>query len=240
MTNYPVVRHRWQAARLWGTCNYPLSLFACLFRQAHALRSFGQPIYIEVSELRVIQVPHGLSCLLNQELHGSISGEGKTQGCLFVRRKASPGDLFPARVRTAVVGVGMDGDTAARREFAPDLDILRVHERDEVLHDSVHAILVEIAVIAEREQIEFQALALHHALIRHVVDVDRGEIGLTRDRAEARELGAVELHEVVVFGMFVLEGLQHLRCVIGGIAYLLVSQQFQAFIFAGLRHGLPF
>ena len=159
---------------------------------------------------------------------------------LFVRGEAGPGDLFPARVRTAVVGVGMDGDTAARREFAPDLDILRVHERDEVLHDSVHAILVEIAVIAEREQIEFQALALHHALIRHVVDVDRGEIGLPRDRAEARELRAVELHEVIVFGMLVLEGLEHLGCVIGRIAYLLVSQQFQAFIFAGLRHGLPF
>ncbi len=33
MTNYPVVRHLFgfhtQAARLWGTCNYPLSLFAC-------------------------------------------------------------------------------------------------------------------------------------------------------------------------------------------------------------------
>ena len=57
-----------QAARLWGTCNYPLSLFACLFRQAHALRSFGQPIYIEVSGLRVIQVPHGLSCLLSHNL----------------------------------------------------------------------------------------------------------------------------------------------------------------------------
>lgn len=68
---------------------------------------------------------------------------------LFVRGKAGPGDLFPARVRAAVVCIGMDGDTAARCEFAPDLDILRIHELDEVLHDSVHAILVEIAVIAE-------------------------------------------------------------------------------------------
>ena len=68
---------------------------------------------------------------------------------LFVRGKAGPGDLFPARVRAAVVCIGMDGDTAARCEFAPDLDILRIRELDEVLHDSVHAILVEIAVIAE-------------------------------------------------------------------------------------------
>ena len=159
---------------------------------------------------------------------------------LFVRGEAGPGNLFPARVRAAVVGVGMDGDAATGRELAPDLDILRIHECDEVLHDSVHAILVEIAMVAEREQVELQALALHHALIGYVVDVNGGEIGLACDRAEAREFGTVELHEVVVFGMFVLEGLQHLRCVIGGIAYLLVSQQFQAFIFAGLRHGLPF
>ena len=140
-----------------------------------------------------------------------------------MRGEAGPGDLFPARVRAAVVGVGMDGDAATGREFAPDLDILRIHERDEILHDDVHAILVEIAVVAEREQVELQALALHHALIRHVVDVDRGEIGLACDRTEARELGTVELHEVIVFGMLVLEGLEHLGCVIGRIAHLLVS-----------------
>lgn len=66
-----------------------------------------------------------------------------------MRGEAGPGDLFPARVRAAVVCVGVDGDAAARREFAPDLDILRIHERDEILHDDVHTILVEIAVIAE-------------------------------------------------------------------------------------------
>ena len=79
MTNYPVVRHLLveQAARLWGTCNYPLSLFACLYRQAHALRSFGQPIYIEVSGLRVIQVPPWAQLLARPETSNSISGEGE-------------------------------------------------------------------------------------------------------------------------------------------------------------------
>ena len=91
VTNYPVVRHLWQAARLWGTCNYPLSLFACLFRQAHALRSFGQPIYIEVSGLRVIQVPHGLSCLLDRK-HLARSAEkvrqrGDSSPTKFVNNK---------------------------------------------------------------------------------------------------------------------------------------------------------
>ena len=44
-TSFPI--YPTQAARPWGTCNYPLSLFACrVNRQAHALRSFGQPITI--------------------------------------------------------------------------------------------------------------------------------------------------------------------------------------------------
>ena len=53
--------------RLRGGWVDPLSLFACLFRQAHALRSFGQPIYIEVSGLRVVQPPHRLRPLWQRQ-----------------------------------------------------------------------------------------------------------------------------------------------------------------------------
>ena len=77
---------RTQAARPRGTCNYPLSLFACLCRQAHALRSFEQPITIQECGLRVIQVPHGLSCLLDQG-HLARSAE----------RVRQRGDSFPTK-----------------------------------------------------------------------------------------------------------------------------------------------
>ena len=75
-----------------------------------------------------------------------------------------------------------------------------VHQRDQVLHDHVDAILVEVAMVAEAEQVQLQALALHHAHVGHVGDVDSGEVGLAGDRAQRRELRAVELHEVVVAG----------------------------------------
>ena len=118
------------------------------------------------------------------------------------------------RVRTAVVGVRVNRDAAARQELAPDLDVLRVHEADEVLHDDVDDILVEIAVIAEAHEVELQRLALDHAAPRDVGDVDGRVVRLARDGAERRELWAVELDPVVVVRMAVLERLEDLRTVI--------------------------
>ena len=103
VTNYPVVRHLFsihltQAARPRGTCNYPLSLFACrVNRQAHALRSFGQPIYIEVSGLRVIQVPHGLSCLLDQEHLARLAERVRHEAPRFPVRESAYADPLMRR-----------------------------------------------------------------------------------------------------------------------------------------------
>ena len=113
-------------------------------------------------------------------------------------RKAFPRNIFPSCAGLAVVAVRVDGDAAAGRELAPHLDVLRIHERDQVFHDDVHAVLVEVAMVAEAEQVQLQALAFHHALARHIGDVDGGEVGLAGDGAQAGELRAVELHEVVV------------------------------------------
>ena len=69
-------------------------------------------------------------------------------------------------------------------------------------------------MIAEAEEVELEALALYHAHIGDVVDVDGRIVGLCRDGAEAGELGAVEAHPVVVALMLVGEGLQYLRSVV--------------------------
>ena len=81
-------------------------------------------------------------------------------------------------VGVAIVGEGIYGDAAARGEHSDNFKIARVHELHQIFHDDVHAVLVEIAVVAETEQIQFQALALHHVLARNVVDDDGGEVGL--------------------------------------------------------------
>lgn len=145
---------------------------------------------------------------------------------------AVPCHFLPAGAGAAIVAVGVDGDAATGGELTPDLDILGVHEPDEVLHDDVHAVLMEVAVIAEGEEVELQALALHHALIGDIGDGDGGKVRLAGDGAQAGKLRAVELDEVVVAGMLVLEGLQHLRGVVGLVAGVLVAQQGQGFFFS--------
>ena len=114
---------------------------------------------------------------------------------------------------TAVVCVWPDADAAAWCEDACDLDVAWIHEFYQILHYDVDAILVKIPVIAEREEVQLQALALDHALVGYVADAYLGKVGLACDRAEGGEFGAVEAYPVVVLGMTVLECLKHL----GGI-----------------------
>ena len=57
--------------------------------------------------------------------------------------------LFPRCTRLAIVCVWIDGQTTAWRKLAPYLDILRIHQLDEVFHDDVDAVLVKVPVIAE-------------------------------------------------------------------------------------------
>lgn len=70
--------------------------------------------------------------------------------------------FFVLRAGTSIVCIGINGDAAARGEDARNLDVLGIHQTDEVFHYNIDAILVESAVVAETEEIELQTLALHH------------------------------------------------------------------------------
>ena len=67
----------------------------------------------------------------------------------IVKMKALFCSLFPLCTRLAVVCVWIDGQTTARRKLAPYLDVLRIHQLDEIFHDDVDAVLVKVPVIAE-------------------------------------------------------------------------------------------
>ena len=95
-----------------------------------------------------------------------------------------------------------------------------------VVHDDIHTVFVKVAVVSEREEVELQALTLHHTFVRHIGDADFGKVRLARDGAERGEFRAVETHPVVVAGVLVLEGFQHFRCI--GLAIdALASQSLQ-------------
>ena len=134
-------------------------------------------------------------------------------------------------VAVAIVGKRLDADAATRVKQADDLKVLGFHELDQVLHDDVHAVLVEVAVVAETEEIQLQALALDHAHTGDVVDDDVAEVGLAGLGAQRGELGAVERHHILILGVLVLEGLEHVGAVVKLILRALVAQQ---------RHALQF
>ena len=122
----------------------------------------------------------------------------------------------------AVVGERLDRDAATGVEQADDLQILGIHQLDEVLHDDVHAIFVEVAMVAEAEEIEFEALALHHQRAWNVINNDVPEVGLTCLGAQRGKLGTVERHQVIVLRMLVLKGLEHFGRIVIAILSILV------------------
>jgi len=107
----------------------------------------------------------------------------------------------------------MDADAATRDEQSDYLDVTGIHQLNKVVEDDVDHIFMEITVISEGEEIQLQALALHHFLIRDIQNLDFTEVGLAGDRAKRGELRAVELHPVVALRMTVFEGFEDLRCV---------------------------
>ena len=124
------------------------------------------------------------------------------------------GQFLPFGAGTAVIGVRIDADAAAGRKEARHFDVLGIHQFDQILHDRIDDVFVEIAVAAETEQIEFQALALNHAHVGNVGDADLRKVRLAGNGAERREFRAVETDPVIVLLVHVLEGLEHLRRIV--------------------------
>ena len=125
----------------------------------------------------------------------------------------------------AVIGKGMNGDAAARCEFAENFDVFRIHQCDQVFHDDVDTVFMKIAVVAEAKEVEFQGLAFHHFDMRDVADVDGSEVRLPSHGAEAGEFGADEFDEIVVVRVFVVECFENFGSVAGRILGFLIAQK---------------
>ena len=84
-------------------------------------------------------------------------------GLELVVEHAVFGYVFVFCVGASVVGVGPDADAAARGEDACDFDVFGIHEVDEVFHDLVDAVFVEVSVVAVGEEVEFETSPLPKA-----------------------------------------------------------------------------
>ena len=134
-----------------------------------------------------------------------------------------------------IVGVWPYADATTRSEDSCNLDILRIHEADKVFHDDVYAVFMEVAMVAEAKQIEFQALALYHLHVRDVRDANLCKVWLTCDRAEGCELWAVEAYLIVVAWMFVDESLQYFRSIVH-LIFGLSAESLQTIFFSCIAH----
>ena len=90
---------------------------------------------------------------------------------------------------------------------------------------------MEIPVIAETEEIELEALALNHPVVRDIADADFRKIRLACNRAETGEFRAIETYPVIIFRMLVLEGFKYLRSIIH-LVIRLISEGLQALKFS--------
>lgn len=120
---------------------------------------------------------------------------------------------------------GIDADAAAGHEMALHLKIARLHQIPQIIEDDVYTVFVKIAVVAEAEQIQLQALAFHHALARNIGDINGGKIRLPRNRAKTRKFWTVELNKIVIFRVLIQKRFQHAGIIICWILSVLVAKK---------------
>ena len=99
-------------------------------------------------------------------------------------------------------------DSAARGE-------LRGHDRfawsarfHEIVQNAVCDGFVERALVSIRYKIKFERLAFDAETVRHVINVDPGEIWLARDRANGSEIVRFEMNPIIAVGCWIRKRLK--------------------------------
>ena len=131
--------------------------------------------------------------------------------------------LFVFSPRSAIVGKWEYAYSSTGLEYSRHFDVTWIHELHEVFHYDIDTILMKVAMVAEAEEIQLQALAFHHTHVGNVFYDYLSEVRLSRDRTQRSELRTVELHPIVIRLMLVLECLKHLRRIVLPILRLLAE-----------------
>ena len=154
----------------------------------------------------------------------------KTESCKVV----------PFGAWDAVVAVGIDGEAAAGEEFTPYFNIAGTEKTDEVFHDHIDAVLMEVTVVTITEEVKFQGFAFYQIFVRDEGDVNGGKVRLACFRAETGEFRAVEFYEEILVRMFVGDSFQKAWIIVECIGCMLAAKMFQ-FIkaFSFFCHNVP-
>ena len=71
------------------------------------------------------------------------------------------GHLFPTSAWFPIITVRVNGYPSSGSKFSPFLNVFRVHQTNQIFHDNVYTVLMEISMVAEAEQIQLQRFTLH-------------------------------------------------------------------------------
>ena len=88
-------------------------------------------------------------------------------------------------------------NAAAHVEVADHGHLARPAGGCQIVENLVDHRFVERALVAIRPEVKFQGFELDAEFIRHIVDSDRGEVGLTGSRADAGEFGTLHVNFII-------------------------------------------
>ena len=101
-------------------------------------------------------------------------------------------------------------DSAAYVEVRPNPKEAGFAGLNEIGQNLVGDRLMKCPLVSKRPDVELQRLELDAARLRHVLDVQRGEVGLPGPRTETGKLGQSNADGVVTLRIRILETLQML------------------------------
>jgi hypothetical protein len=116
-------------------------------------------------------------------------------------------DLF-SNVFARILGANGERDSAARGKLCRHDRFARRTGFHEIVENAVCDGFIECALVTIGGEIEFQSLALDAETVRHVIDIDPGEIGLTCDRTNGSEIVRFKVNPVIALRSGVWKNLE--------------------------------
>src|SRR5262245_59349546 len=107
----------------------------------------------------------------------------------------------------AMLGDDRGVDAPANVELGGQPDKPRIREPNKVVENLVRDRLVERPLVAVRPDVQLERLELDAESVRHVLQVERREVGLTCLRTETRKFRYTHPNRVVAIGLRIREGL---------------------------------
>jgi hypothetical protein len=107
-----------------------------------------------------------------------------------------------------ILGANRERDSAAGGELRGHDRVARSARFHEIVQNAVRDGFVERVFVSIRRKIKFEGLAFDTETVRHVVDVDPGEIRLARDRANGSEIIRLEMNPIIAAGCWIWKRLE--------------------------------